>query len=54
MAPGMPWTSHQQVELVDELCPNVLHAHPVFSQLLSWHKDVDNSFLLQEVCEVLP
>lgn len=39
MAPGVPWTGHQQVELIDELCPNLLHAHPVFSQILSWHKD---------------
>lgn len=39
MAPGVPWTSHQQMELVDELFPNLLHAYPVFSQLLSWHKD---------------
>lgn len=49
----MPWTSHQQVELVDELCPNLLHVHPVFtSELAQGCKD--NSFLLQAVCEVLP
>lgn len=42
MAPGMPWTSHQWMELgnVDELCPTLLHAHPLLSQAPSWHKDV--------------
>lgn len=39
MPPGTPWTSRQQVELVGEMCVDLLHVQPMFSQILGWHKD---------------